>query len=263
VTAAGVALATLLVAPPLFAERLTDDDVRGIFERLDWERDRFEDQLDGGLKRSVLRGPTAEVNVGRFLDDLQENIEKLKQRFKSDYAASAEVTALLGQAAYIQRFMAIQPPNLDGASEWNRLAETLGYLAFVYGTTMPLPEGHSARRMNDREVRRMADDLAKSADLFKKELDSSLKTLGTLDVATRQAAVMEADSLKKEAEWLADTIGDGRPASGEMKAVIARAASLRAASSTYGLMPMAQRAWLTVESDLDKVAQAFSLPPRS
>jgi hypothetical protein len=26
---------------------------------------------------------------------------------------------------------------------------------------------------------------------------------------------------------------------------------------------MAQRAWLTVESDLDKVAQAFSLPPRS
>jgi hypothetical protein len=262
-TAAGVAVALLLGTSPLRAERLSDDDVRLIFERLDWERDRFEDQLDGRLKRSILRTAGAEVNVERFLDDLQENIDKLKQRFTSDYAASAEVTALLGQGEAIQRFMAAQEPDLDGASEWNRLADTLKYLAFVYGTAMPIPEGQQARRMNDREVERAAEELAKSANQFKKELDSSLKTFGPTDQATREAALVDADALKRDAEQLADTVGDGRPASGEVKAVLARAAKLRAASSTYRLSPMAQRAWLGVETSLDKVALAFSLPARS
>ena len=138
----GVAVAILLLTPGLFAaDRLSDDDVRAVFERIDWERDRFEDQLDGRLKRSILRGPGMEVSVERFLDDLQENLDKLKARFTAEYAASAEVTGLLNQAASIQQFMSTQPPDMDGASEWNRLADSLGVLASIYGTVMPIPKG--------------------------------------------------------------------------------------------------------------------------
>ena len=35
--------------------------------QVDENRDRFEDQLDGKLKRSILRGPRGEVNVGELL----------------------------------------------------------------------------------------------------------------------------------------------------------------------------------------------------
>ena len=111
-----------------------DKDVKALLDRIDDERDRFEDQLDGKLKRSILRGPRGEVDVERYLDDLQDNIDRLKGRFKSDYAASAEVTAVLRQASDIHRFMATQPPDLDGASEWNRLSASFGTLATAYGT---------------------------------------------------------------------------------------------------------------------------------
>ena len=145
---------TLLVAPVASAERKNDEDVKQMIERIDEERDRFEDQLDGTLKRSIVRGPRGEVNVERYLDDLQENVDDLKERFKPDYTASTEVTTILRQGSDIQRFMGAQKPNFDGASEWNRLAASLGELATAYGTAFPMGEGQTARRLNDAEDQR-------------------------------------------------------------------------------------------------------------
>jgi hypothetical protein len=259
--AGAVILAALVAMPAVSADRLPGKDVMALLERIDNERDRFEDQLDGKIKNSIIRGP-GEVHVGSFLDDLQENVERLKSRFTSEYAASAEVTTVLRQGTDIQRFMSKQPPDLDGASEWNRLASSLGDLAKVYATTFPLPEGQQARRLSDREVEKDASELAKSADQFKKDLESALKTNTTIDQPTKDAAVKEANNLKEDAERLASTVGDGRPASGEAKAVLDRAAKIRgaAASSGRALSPAAQTAWGPVESGLQKVAMAFDLP---
>ena len=261
-TAAGaVMIAALVAMPALFADRLPGKDVKALLERIHNERDRFEDQLDGKIKSSVIRGE-GEVHVGRFLDDLQENVDRLKSRFNEDYAASAEVTTVLRQGGDIQRFMSKQPPDLDGASEWNRLASSLGELAKIYATTFPLPEGQQARRLSDHEVENVASELAKSADLFKKDLESALKIDTTIAQPTKDAAVEEVNGLKEDAEKLASTVEDGRPASGEAKAVLDRAARIRgaAASSGRALSPEAQTAWGSVESGLQKVAAAFDLP---
>ena len=261
--AAGAALVvTSLAAPAVSAERLSDKDVKELVDRIDNDRDRFEDQLDGKLKRSILRGPGGEVNVERYLDDLQENVDKLKGRFTPQYAASAEVTTVLRQGSDIQRFMATQPSSLDGASEWNRLAAGLNDLAAAYGAAFPLGEGQQARRMNDAEVKKAAESLAKDADLFKKELDTFLKKDKTIDKATREAAVGEAEALKKDAQTLASTIGGGRPASGEAKALLQRVSGIRTAAAGRPGSPAAQTAWRSIESSVDKVALAFGLPPR-
>ena len=260
----GAALAVLvvsLVAPAsTAAERPSDKDVKQLLERVDNGRDRFEDQLDGKLKRTILRGPGGEVNVERYLDDLQENVDKLKDRFTPQYAASAEATTVLRQGADIQRFMATQAPNLDGMSEWNRLAATLGELAAAYGTTFPIPEGQAARRLNDAEVKKAAEETAKGADRFKKDLESSLKVDATVDKPTLTAAVKEVEELKKDAQRLASRVGGGKPASGEAKALLERAAAIRAAGINRPLSPAAKSAWGVIDGHLANVAQAFGLP---
>ena len=50
---------TLLVAPVASAERKNDNDVKELLERIDNERDRFEDQLDGTLSGASLGGRAA------------------------------------------------------------------------------------------------------------------------------------------------------------------------------------------------------------
>ena len=249
-------------APGAAADRLNDKDVKELMVQVDENRDRFEDQLDGKLKRSILRGPRGEVNVGEYLDDLQANVDKMKDRFTPQYAASAEVTAVLRQGTDIQRYMSTLPPDFDGVSEWNRLSASLGQLASVYGAPWPLSEGHAVRRMNDGELKKTADELSKSADVFKKELDSSLKKDKTIDSATREAAVQEADGLKKDAKKVGSLVGDGRPASGEAQALLQRAAAVQGAISGRTLSPAAQSAWGAFESGLGKVAQAFNMPTR-
>lgn len=261
-TACAILVAALLAAPAVAAERPTDKDVKQLVERINSERDRFEDQLDGKLKRSIIRGPGGEVNVERYLDDLQENVNKLKDRYTSQYAASAEATTVLRQGTDIQRYMATLPANFNGASEWNRLSGSLGALAAAYGTTFPIPDGQQARRLNDAEVKKAVEDLEKGADQFKKELDSSLKKDKTVDAATRAAEVKAADGLKEDAKRLASAVGGGRPASGEAQALVQRATAVRAVSSARALSPAAKTAWGSVEGGLDKVGQAFGLATR-
>lgn len=261
VAACAALLVALLAGPAAAAERPRDKDVKQLIERVDHERDRFEDQLSGQLKNSVIRNPSGEYNVARYLDDLQDNTGKLKDRFKPEYAASEEVTTVLRQGSDIQRFMSTLPPNFDGASEWNRLAGSLGELAAAYGTSFPIPAGQQARRMNDREVKGAADEVARSADRFKNELDDSLKKDKTVDKAAREASVRAAEGLKKDAERLASTIDDEKPASGEAQALLQHASTIRAASA-HVPSPAAQATWGSIEGGLGKVAQAFSLSAR-
>jgi hypothetical protein len=262
-TAAGAALIAALVAAPVeSADRLTDRDVAELFERIDNERDRFEDQLDGDLKDAILRGPGLEVDVEHYLNDLQANVDRMRERFSSQYAASADVTTVLRQASDIQWFMSTQPPNYDGASEWNRLTSSLAQLAAVYATEFPLPTGGQARRMNDREVREAADEVGKDADRFKKDLDSSLKLDSKIDQVTREAAVRNADLLKQHAERLESTIGDGRPASGEAQALLVHASAVRVVAAGPSLSPAARGGWEQIEAGLDKIALAFGLPAK-
>ena len=149
-------------APP--APRLTDSQVKDLLQRVDDDRDRFEDELDGKLKHSVLRGPNGEVDVEKFLDDLQENVDKMKGRYENDYSAGSEVATVLRQGSAVQRFMASQAPNMKGASEWNRLAGSLNELAIVYGTTFPTPDTAAVRRIGDHEIADAASKMADAAD---------------------------------------------------------------------------------------------------
>jgi hypothetical protein len=263
---AGAVAATLAVGSAALAaqapsgERLNDKDVKALLERVDHDRDRFEDQLDGKLKRSIIRGAGGEVNVEKYLDDLQENVKRLLVRFTPTYAASAEATTVLRQGTDIQRYMSTLPANFDGASEWNRLAASLGELAAVYGTALPLVEGQQARRLNDGEVRKTAENIAKGADAYRKELDSALKKDKTVDKATRDAAVKDAATFKEEAKRVASLVGDGKPASGEAKALLQHAAALQAASAKRQLPASVLTAWGAMQADLEKISQAFGIP---
>jgi hypothetical protein len=46
------------VSPALAADRLTDRDVKELVSRIEQGRDRFDDAVDGKLKRSIVRGPS-------------------------------------------------------------------------------------------------------------------------------------------------------------------------------------------------------------
>lgn len=255
-------LLALLPLPQAAAPaRISDNEIKELIDRIDNERDRFEDQLDGSVKRAVLRGPQGEVDVERFLDDLQENLDKLKGRYTPTYNAGSEIRTVLRQGSSVQRYMATQAPNLKGASEWNRLAGSLGQLAAAYGSTFPTPDDAPLTRIGDQQVVAAASQTASAAGQFRKQLDAALKQDKTFSLANRQAAVAEAEALKKDADVLADRLKDNKPASGEATQLLERAQKIQAAAASLPLTPNAKAAWASVVRPLTTIAQGFNIPP--
>jgi hypothetical protein len=256
-------LAALVGAASLFVpgtaaaqsgERLTDRDVKSLLETVDNGRDKFEDTLDGKLKNSVLRGPAGEVNVGKFLDDFQQNVDKAKDRFTPDYAASAEVQTVLRQASDIDVYFRGLPGGYKGASEWDRLLIDLRRLAEAYGTTFPLPPNATVRRINDGEAAQSARLVAQQAGAFRKAVDSDK----AMAKPARDALKREAQELEKRAKTLESRVKDHKPATSEARAVFEQAGTMQDSFGSQ-LPPGALQAWGGMRASLTKLQQAFGM----
>jgi hypothetical protein len=238
-------------------ERLSDKEVKTIIEDLDTARDKFEGNLDNDVKRAIIRTPTREVAASAVLQDLQDNTKKLKERFTSDYAASAEVETVLQHATGIANYMKTGASGAKGRSEWEKLSADLTVLAGAYGTTFPLPIGATVRRMNDNEAGAAADALAKAADEFKDKVDEHDGKLSPADEATGKKT---ADDLAKAAKTLRSRVSDGKPATAEAKQVVQFASALSAFNVAHPV-PAAQASWASVQTSLAKIEQAFRMVP--
>ena len=115
--------------------------------------------------------------------------------------------------------------------------------------------------MNDGELKKTADELSKSADAFKKELETPLSRRTKNDSATREAAVKRRTSWKKQRE--ARLFRRPRPpASGKAQALF-RLAGRGPGRGLPGraISPATQSAWGDLQGGLGEGAsQAFDVP---
>jgi hypothetical protein len=255
-----VAVSLVVCATPLFAaDRLTDRDVKQLIARIEDGRDKFDNALDDKFKNAILRDATGEVNVKRFLDTFQESIDRVEESLKPDYAAGTEVGTLLRQGSALERYFRQQPGGTKGESEWNRLAADLKVLAAAYGSDFPIGENPTFRRLGDREVSESAKTLESASKQLKNALDSDLKKDPSVDKASREGILDEADQLSRDAKALRERVNDGKPSSAEADQVIARAASLQTFIKGHQA-PAAAGAWNGVAAQIEIVATAYRIP---
>jgi len=250
-------LTAIATAAGQSAQRPSDKDMKELFDAVDNGRDRFEDQLDGKLKNSIVRGPRGEVDVDEFLDDFQANIDRLKGRFMSNYAASAEAATVLQQATTIHRFIKSQSGELKGGSEWDRLVMDLNRLAHAYGTVFPLPAEGPVRRINDGETAETASLLAEDLDVLKNEAGKSK----TLDKPAKESLKKSLSDAKKQADVVKSRASGGKPGTAEARALLESVRGLGPTIGRGGLSPKGSQAWTAAQQHLAKLEQAYNLAP--
>ena len=208
-------------APP---SRPSDKDVDALIAQVEKARDKFEGSLDSSLKESLLRSDKGEVNVSTYLQDLQDNIKKLKERHGHGYAASTEVETVLKQCNAIVAYVQRTPNFTKGRSEWDQLSGSLKNLAAAYGATFPLSAGAPVRRISDNETADAVTAISTAAGQLKTAIGSD-KSLLKPD---QEAGKKMADELAKSAKALKTRLLDGKPTSAESRAVFDQLAKLNA-----------------------------------
>jgi len=237
-------------------QRLSDKDVKALIEQVDQERDKFEGNLDSKLKGAVLRSETVDISVSAALQDYQDNVKKLKDRFTTDYSASAEVQTVLKNAKRFENFLKASPDVTKGRSEWDREVASLKQLAAAYGTTFPMPDGATVRRMNDKEAADAADAIAKSAGRVKSDFDKLPAT--ALAKTDKDAITKNLDTLIKSAELVKSRLNDGKPATAEVQELMTHVAAVQKFMDGHPT-PSASANWEALGASLAKVQQAFEL----
>jgi hypothetical protein len=238
-------------------ERLSDKDVKDLMESIDKGRDRFVDALDSEFKHAVMRSPTSEVDVNKYLDDFDRNIHTMKDRFKGDYAASAEVQTVLRQAGDIDAYVRQQGP-MKGASEWNALVGQLDALAQAYGARFPIRENAPVRRVGDHEVTEAIDFIAHQASPLKDAIEEDTKHWPDADKKLGKAMGKEAELLEKDAKVVKDRVVEGKPSSAEYRTLADRVGRLAGYIESHSL-PRAGAAMGPIRGAAGKLNQAFGL----
>ena len=142
---------------------------------------------------------------------------------------------------------------MNGRSEWDHQVGNLKRLAGAYGTTFPLPDGATVRRMNDKETAAAAEAVATAAGRFKNDLDKD-KTLAKPE---KEAAKKDVELLIKQADAVKSRTSGGKPATGEAQQLVAQAAKLEAFVGAHPMPTMTN--WQAVQTSVAKVQQAFGL----
>jgi hypothetical protein len=253
-----IAAALMLAASAAAAqtgERLSDKEVKALLEEVDTGRDKFEGNLDGGFKGSTIRGPNGETKVAAALQDYQDSTQKLKQRFTTEYSASAEATTVLKQSMQIDAFMKSPSSPTKGRNEWDRQTVILRRLAEAYGTKFPVPDGATARRINDKEAADAAGAVATQAEEIKRAADADK----TLAKPAKEALKTEMEAVVKQAKALQSRLKDGKPASGDARALKEKIAALTAGGRQ--LPPTVLTGVGALRAPLSKLDQAFGVTP--
>lgn len=247
-----------VIALPAVAQtaRPGDKAVEGMIEQVEKASSTFQRALDKDIKKATVRGAQGEVDMKAFLEDFTTSIERLKDRFDSKYAASAEVNALMSYADGMEKFIQSQPPTLKGRSEWDEFKASLNSLAGAYGTTFPAAP-HPPRRMNDLEIQQAADAAGKNGDNLKRELKT---VFGKEDKAGIEAAEGSIEAMHKAAKALKSRVDDGKPASGEAAAFVEAVRKVDASVAGKTLPAKAKTASDGIAAAVAKVEQAFNIP---
>jgi len=116
--------------------RVSDKDVERILRSIEQQSDRFRSALDSSLDKSRLNGTHEEDDINRFVKDFYERTKTLREHFDHHKSTSADVQAVLDQAASIDSFIRRNPMRRNNAArEWDRLRGNLDELAQVYNVS--------------------------------------------------------------------------------------------------------------------------------
>jgi hypothetical protein len=244
-------------APAQAADRLNDPQLTQLVQNIDRGFDGWKNDLERrNLDDAVIKSAAGSIEVRRFLDDMEKDIDLVKDRLKPDYAAGPEVTALLRRASDVERRYQTQP----GGEAWKTLSGQLSALAGAYGVGWPLDGSANAARRMDRELAVEAKRLADSVDKLRSGALRAAQD-AKQPQAARDAADQSMRELKRAAEQLESNLKDHRAVTADATRVFDL--SDKAVSFAQGagvLKPDASAALNTVQSTAKLLGTAFGRP---
>lgn len=131
-TALVVALAGVSMTAQAQRPYRNDRAIRQILNRIDNRTNQFRNSLDAALDRSRIDGTRREDNINQFVQDFDNAVESLRDRFNNRTETTADVENVLNIATRIDNFMRRNRLATTAQNDWVSLRSDVNQLAAAY-----------------------------------------------------------------------------------------------------------------------------------
>ena len=240
----------------LAADRLSDPQVTQLVQNIDRQFDQWKDDLERrNLDDAVIKSAAGTIDVRKFLDSMEKDIDLVKERLKPTYGAGPEVTGLLRRASDVERRYQTQP----SGEAWKALSAQLANLASAYGLGWPVDANASGEHKMDGELAAEVKQLASASDKLR---EGGLRAMATAKRPKTERDQAEAmmKQLKQAASQLESNLKNHRAVAADASRVLELSRqALKFANGAGPLAPDASAAQRAVESAMKSVSVAFGI----
>ena len=135
--------AGLSVSAQQRAFRVSPQEVDQLLRRIETRSTQFRQSMADALDRSRIDGTRQEDNINEFVRNFENATATLRDRFRQRQDVAADVSEVLNQAAFIDRFMGRQHLSANVEQTWTQLRSDLDTLARYYNVTWRWDAGSS------------------------------------------------------------------------------------------------------------------------
>lgn len=240
--------------------RITDNQMRQLFQRLENRTDNFRRNLRNALSRANLANTAQENEINSYVTDFGNALNQLRTRFNNRQTTAGETRILLDRAALINNFVVNY--RLDGATlqTWRMIQTDLDQLASTHNLrwqwdTTPTTVGY---RLTDAQMQQLVRRIENRSDRFRNTLERGLNRSG-LSTSAQDEVRQQVRDFEYSTDQLRESINNRQPSGADAQAVLQRAGYLNTFMQNNRLNANVVNNWNFLRGELDQLANAYGI----
>jgi hypothetical protein len=235
--------------------------IRDVVRRIQTRTDSLQRAVQNAADRNNYRVD----DIDRMILDFENAANQLDRRLTSRRGSTADAQALLDRGAQIDTFFVNNRLGAGSRREWQGIRADLDQLASYYnlsprwGSSSTSTGGSKDYNLNDFQMRQLVDRLNVRSATFSRNLRNDLNRGSSTDRYSLDEVRRQLNDFEVALVQLRNRVNSRQSTSSDARTVLERAAFLNNYIADRQLSYQTENNWSTLRTDLDQLANAFSI----
>ena len=235
--------------------------IRNVVRRIQTRTDSLQRAVQNAADRNNYRVD----EIDRMILDFESAANQLDRRLTSRRGSTTDAQALLDRGAQIDTFFVNNRLGSGSRREWQAIRADLDQLASYYnlsprwGSSSSSTAGSNDYNLNDFQMRQLVDRLNVRSATFSRNLRNDLNRGSSTDRYSLDEVRRQLSDFEVALVQLRNRVNSRQSTSSDARTVLERAAFLNNYIADRQLSYQTENNWSTLRSDLDQLANAFSI----
>jgi len=247
---------------------VSEREVDQLLQRIEMRSTRFRQNVLAAINQTQIDGTRQEDRISDLVRNFEAATATLRDRFRQRRDVAGDVSEVLNQAAFIDRFMTRNRLDANTERSWSELRADLEVLARYYNVTWRWDAGSGTPgrdqtgrsfNVNEREVDQLLRRIETRSTRFRQDVLPALNQ-SRIDGTRQEDRITDlVRNFEAATATLRDRFRQRRDVAADVSEVLNQAALIDRFMLRIRLDANAERSWAEIRSDLEVLARYYNV----